>query len=969
MSPMLSLAKKELKAYFGSPMAAIFIGVFLLSALFSFFWVETFFARNIADIRPLFRWMPLLLIFLVSALTMRQWSEEQKMGTLEVLLTMPVKLSRLVLGKFLAVLALVAIALALTGGLPVTVACMGALDWGPVVGGYVGAMLMASAYIAIGLYVSSRTDNQIVALILSVLLSGLLYLVGSDGITVFFGSNAGEVLRAVGIGSRFASIERGVIDLRDVVYYLTLAGFFLTLNTVSLDRKRWSSGPHTVRYRRNMVLATVLLAANLLAVNLWLNNNHAMRLDLTEGHEYSIAPVTRDLLASLDEPLLIRGYFSEKTHPLLAPLIPRIRDLLAEYKVAAGGKVDISFVDPKYDEELESEANQMYGIKPVPFQVAGRYEASVVNSYFHLLIKYGDQYVTLSYNDLIEVRNRTDGQLEVGLRNLEYDITKSIKKVVYGFQSLDAVFATIKEPVDLVAVVSGEELPEAFAELPGRIRTVAGALAKESGGKLRYQEIDPDRAANPDRQAVREQYGVEPLALSFLAEKSFYLHLLLKVGAQIDHLRLRGDMSEADLRREVEAVLKRHGTGFMKTVAFWAPSAMPAELARMRQAPQDQYQSLRQVLAESYNVVNADLADGHVAGDIDVLLLASPQGFTDKERLAVDQFLMRGGAVVALAGCYSLDLNQSSQALQVKEISGGIEKLLAHYGVAVDHAMVMDSRNEPFPVPVNRDLGGFTVQEIQQISYPFFVDVRDDGMDEESPVVSNLPAVTMNWVSPLTVDPDKNKGRTVTTLLRSSPDSWLHESTDIQPDFVRFPQQGFAQGKDRESHVLAVSVQGGFTSFYADKPDPRQVKEEEVIPAEGGEAAAPEKPDQAAARVLPEPLLKQSPQSAKLVVVGSADFVNDTVFAISRSVGQDRYLNSLEFLQNIVDWVVADDDLLAIRSRGQHARLLAPMGRQAQTFWEWLNYGLALLALLAVSIYAGRRRRREAPMPLAPLES
>lgn len=969
MSPMLALARKELKAYFGSPMASIFIGAFLLSALFSFFWVETFFSRNIADIRPLFRWMPLLLIFLVSALTMRQWSEEQKMGTMEVLLTLPVKLFHLVLGKFFAVLALVTIALALTGGLPLTVAAMGPLDWGPVVGGYFGAMLMASAYIAIGLYVSSRTDNQIVALILSVLLSGLLYLIGSDGITVFFGSNVGELLRSFGIGSRFASIERGVIDLRDVVYYLTLAGFFLTLNTVSLDRKRWSSGPHTARYRRNIILATTLLAANLLAVNIWLNNSHALRLDLTEDHEYSISPVSRDLLTGLREPLLIRGYFSEKTHPLLAPLIPQIRDLLEEYKVAAGGNLEVSFVDPKYDEAMEAEANQLYGIKPIPFQVAGRYEASVVNSYFHLLIKYGDQFVTLSYSDLIEVQNRKDGQLDVGLRNLEYDITKSIKKVVYGFQSLDAVFETIKEPIQLVAVISGKGLPETFAALPDRIRTVGAALQKESAGKLQFVDIDPDHAANLGRQAVREQYGVEPLSLSFFAEQSFYLHLLLKVGEQLEPIHLRGDMSSADLQREVEALLKRHGTGFMKTVAFKAPALMSPEMARMRQTVPDQYQTFRRVLAENYNVVDADLSDGHLRDDVDVLLLAAPQDLSDKERFAVDQFLMRGGAVVALAGRYSLDLGQASQSLQVKELSGGIEALLEHYGITVGKSMVMDSRNEPFPVPVNRDLGGFTVQEIKQIPYPFFVDVRGDGMDRESPAVANLPAVTMNWVSPLTVDQEKNKNRQVSTLLRSSADSWLHTSTEIQPDFSRFPQRGFAQGEKRASHPLAVAVQGGFASFFADKPDPRLVKEEEVIPAGNGNGDHQHPAGKDEQRELPPPLLKQSPQSAKLVVVGSSDFVNDAVVSISRSIGQDRYLNSLEFLQNIVDWSVADDDLLTIRSRGQHARLLAPMGRQAQTFWEWLNYGLALFALLAVSLYAGRRRRREVPMPLDPHQS
>ncbi|MFN2219700.1 MAG: ABC transporter permease, partial [Anaerolineae bacterium] len=115
------LARKELSAYFGSPMALIFVGAFLAVTLLAFFWVETFFVRNIADVRPMFRWMPVLLLFLVAALTMRQWSEEQRAGTLEVLFTLPIGRVELVLGKFLAVMLLVALALALTLFVPITV--------------------------------------------------------------------------------------------------------------------------------------------------------------------------------------------------------------------------------------------------------------------------------------------------------------------------------------------------------------------------------------------------------------------------------------------------------------------------------------------------------------------------------------------------------------------------------------------------------------------------------------------------------------------------------------------------------------------------------------------------------------------------------------------------------------------------------------------------------------------------------
>ena len=132
MKQISSIIRKELDSYFGSPMAIIFLGTFLVVTLFTFFWVDTFFARGVADVRPLFRWMPILLIFLVSTLTMRQWSEEQRSGTLEILLTLPVRAYQLVVGKFLAVLILVIIALILTLPLPIMVFMLGNLDWGPI---------------------------------------------------------------------------------------------------------------------------------------------------------------------------------------------------------------------------------------------------------------------------------------------------------------------------------------------------------------------------------------------------------------------------------------------------------------------------------------------------------------------------------------------------------------------------------------------------------------------------------------------------------------------------------------------------------------------------------------------------------------------------------------------------------------------------------------------------------------------
>jgi len=948
MKQILSITRKELKGTFGSPMALIFVGAFLAVTLFSFFWVETFFARGVADVRPLFRWMPVLMIFLVAALTMRQWSEEQRSGTMEVLLTLPVSPLQLVVGKFLAVLALVALALALTLFLPITVWLLGNLDWGPVVGGYLAALLLAAAYAAIGLFASSRTDNQIVALIATVLLCGLFYLVGSPGVTDFAGNVLGEVLRAIGVGSRFESIQRGVVDLRDLLYYVSLTGVFLTLNVLSLVSKRWSQGERTRPQRSGVTLTSVLLALNLVFVNVWAYPLRNLRVDLTQQREYSLSRATRDLLGNLQEPLLVRGYFSERTHPLLAPLVPTIHDMLQEYQVASGGKVQLEIVDPATDPEKEAEANQTYGIRPTPFQVTDRYEASVINSYFDVLIRYGDQSEVLTFDDLIEVVPRRDG-VDVRLRNLEYDLTRSIKKVVYGFQSIDAVLAALSAPAELTLYLTPAALPEWLAEVPATIEQVAGDIAGKSGGKFVYRVVNPDAPDSPvTRQQLYDLYGLQPFAASLFSNESYYFHMVLTIGDQAQVIYPQGDLSEAEIRTAVEAALKRASSGFLQVVGLWTPPAQPTQdMFGQTQQPLASWQQVEETLGREYEVRPVDLSTGQVEADVDVLVVIAPKNMTDQERFAVDQYLMRGGSVVAAAGNYSLIPDPMTGGLGLEPVQNGLQEMLASYGITVTQALVLDPQNEPFPVPVVRQVGDYQVEEIQSLDYPFFVDVRSDGMAADSPIVSNLPAVTVNFASPITLDEARNAGREVQVLLRSSPASWTQTELNIQPNFELYPQAGFPAGDQPQSYVLAVAVQGAFESAFKGKPAPLAGGEE------GGETS------QQSTGVI-----EMSPDTARLVVVGSGEFLDDIIFRISSALTQDRYLNSLQFLQNAVSWSTEDLDLLSIRSRGTYARVLRPMDEREQSLWEGANYVLALLALVVIGVVWNLRSRNEVPMEL-----
>ncbi len=954
MRQLLAITRKELAGYFGSPLALIFLGAFVGATLFVFFWVDTFFARGISDARPLFQWMPLLLIFLVAALTMRQWSEEQRSGTLEMLMTLPVKPWQLVAGKFLAVMSMVALALALTLPLPITVALLGNLDWGPVIGGYLAALLLGAAYAAIGLSISALTDNQIVALILTVLLGGVFYLVGTGTITDFFGESVGGVLRDIGTGSRFESIQRGVIDLRDLVYYLSLGASFLLLNMWLIERKRWGHGAAFAGDRRNATFFTSLAVINLLLMNVWMGDLRGLRADLTQLREYSLSATTRDLLGNLQEPLLIRAYISERSHPLLGPLRPQVEDMLREYGVAGGSKVTAAVVDPATDPELEAEANQSYGIQPTPFQVEGRYEASVINAYFNILVRYGDQDVVLNFQDLIDVQPNRSGGMDVGLRNLEYDLTSAVKKVVYGFQSAGAVLAALDQPVTLTLYATPNTLPADLVDAPAGISKVAADIASTANGKFIYKQVNPDdTTSGVTRDQLAQQYGLQAFPVSLFGSDSYYLHMVLENADSAGNAQViypSGTISEGAVKTSIESALKRSAGGFLKNIGIWTPPATPTQdMFGQMQQPLQSWQLVTEHLRREYTVTAVDLSSGLPPEDIDALLVLMPENLGDKERYAIDQFLMRGGALIVAAGNYKASVDPTGN-LGIAPVMQGLREMLNHYGVDVQNGLVMDPQNVPFPLPVQRDVGGMTVQEIQAVNFPSFVDVRADGMNAASGVTAGLASATMAWTSPVVAASDTTT-RTAATILSSTGGAWLTTNTTLAPDMQNYPDMGFPIEGEQQVQPLGVAVTGVFNSFFAGKPSP-------LAQSSDPNAAAPTGPIPAT--------IAQSPDSARLVVFGSSEFADDAVLQVLAQMIGDQAMNNVQLIQNGIDWAVEDADLASIRGRGAAVRLLDPLTEQEQTTWEIGNYLVALLLVAGVGGWFLLRRRNERPMELEP---
>ncbi len=235
------IAGRELAAYFATPVATVFIVIFLVLQGSMTFNLGNFFDRGQADLSPFFTFIPWVFLLLVPAITMRLWAEERRQGTIELLLTLPITQGRAVVGKFLAAWAFCAIALALTFPFIVTVNMLGEPDNGVIAAGYLGALLVAGAFLAIGSAASAVTRNQVIAFVLAVALCFVFAVASYPLVTEFLSRNTpilAEVARRIAVLDRYQAFTRGIISARDLVFFATFIGFFLFLNTVLVDQRK-----------------------------------------------------------------------------------------------------------------------------------------------------------------------------------------------------------------------------------------------------------------------------------------------------------------------------------------------------------------------------------------------------------------------------------------------------------------------------------------------------------------------------------------------------------------------------------------------------------------------------------------------------------------------------------------------------------------------------------------------------------
>lgn len=452
MKNIKAVFKREFKAYFDSPVAYVFLTAFLVLAGFLTFGVAMFFERRQADLTPFFFWHPWVYLLLVPAATMGVWADERRNGTAELLLTLPVTITEVLVGKFLAAWSFVGIGLALTFPVALTAGYLGSPDWGAVFCGYLGSLLLSGAAVAIGVFASTLSRSSVVGFVVSLALVFLLLIIGFDpviGAVAAWGVPTAitDSVASCSLLSHFESMRRGVVDFADIGYYFAMMVFMLAAAKTVTDGRRGAS---------KGVVGLVLVGA-IAASSVVILANLPLRCDMTAENLYTLSKGSKAVLGQLTEDVTLKYYVSSSSAEMpmaLKTYANQVGNLLKEYERAGGGRLVVEEYDPKPDSDAEEWA-QRYGVEP---QTGGNPFGQGI--YFGVVAVCGDREETLGV-----LSPRTES-------TLEYDLTRLVTRVAWPERPVVGVMTSLPDilggQMNPMMMQMGQRPPQgwaAFSEL------------------------------------------------------------------------------------------------------------------------------------------------------------------------------------------------------------------------------------------------------------------------------------------------------------------------------------------------------------------------------------------------------------------------------------------------------------------------------------------------------------------------
>jgi gliding-associated putative ABC transporter substrate-binding component GldG len=471
--------------------------------------------------------------------------------------------------------------------------------------------------------------------------------------------------------------------------------------------------------------------------------------------------------------------------------------------------------------------------------------------------------------------------------------------------------AGLDDIVNIKLYVS-QKLPSYLVNLKRDITDLLDEYKAYGSGNIAVTSIDPT-----EDPALQQE-------LRFMGIPQVQLNIIEKDQAQLTNAYLGMAIFYADKKEVIPFISDTKNLEYDLTSAIVKVTSKETKkvglyVGSMPQSPNEQeYQAASQLLSKQYEVSPIKLDDEQALDTISTLILAGPRDLTDRQKYAIDQFIMRGGKAVFL-----VDTVEMREGLQATGFKPAVNDLLQQYGITVEENLVLDASNAYAAFR-----SGFMTF---RIPYPFWVKVVSEGFATDNPAVSMLESLVLPWVSSLTVGAEKKPDIAITELAKSTESSWLQKGF-----YMLDPQQQFIKpGTQMQSYLLAAAATGKFKSFFADKPVPAAEKK-----AEGTEA-----PPQKAT-------IKESPET-RIVVVGNSRFITNDV------IGQ--FDDNQVFFLNLIDWLTLGEQLIGIRSRGATDRPLRETTEYQKTLVKSLNmFGVPLvLALFGIARFYVRRRKKK----------
>lgn len=430
-----AIAKRELAGYFSSPVAYVFIVIFLLLTGFFTFTIGDFFERGQANLDSFFMWHPWLYLFLVPCVGMRLWAEERRVGTIELLLTKPVTISQAIVGKFLASWIFLGLSLVLTFPVIITVNYLGSPDNGVILGAYLGSLLMAGAYLAISCMTSAMTRNQVISFILSVVICLFLVLCGYPPVTGLLTRLdrpwVVDLVSSLSVMTHFQPFSTGLVDTQDALFFLLIIIFALFATGIIIRSHQASSDRLIKRkvFERIFYSTGGLAAMFVIMVSVYIiAGAFKARFDITQDKEHTLSAGTKNILDSLDSRVIVRFYDTQSGNsmpPQLKAYAQRIEDMLHEYERESKGHIVIEKLDPQPDSEAEDSAR----LDGVEGRATGPFGSDKI--YLGIAVSMLDQKFVLPW--LSPDRERL----------LEYDLSRAIDRVASASRPVIGVMTVL----------------------------------------------------------------------------------------------------------------------------------------------------------------------------------------------------------------------------------------------------------------------------------------------------------------------------------------------------------------------------------------------------------------------------------------------------------------------------------------------------------------------------------------------